>query len=324
MKYPVEKYPLITVIMPVLNSVETIKKAFDSVIAQNYPNVELMVMDGASVDGTIDIIKEYKPHIAYFRSRVDGGNAEAQNEARRLCKGDIISLLCADDFFEPETFIKVAEAFIENPAADLVNVRGRMVSKDGREYTTRHVDKLEDLPISSGNVRMLNPNCRFFKKHLFEKYGDIIESIEGKPAIASDYEYIVRFSLYNPVNINLGHIGYSYLGHQGSLTFNTNKYTKLKLYDQKVYYVEQILQNHADVIPDVLKAKLYKEYKRAFERRVIKNLVDGDYKLFLKNLRSGVSKFGYKFVFGVARFGFSYTFRLSKKVRAMRKKLKRR
>ncbi len=323
MKYQVDKYPKITVILPVLNGAKTLEKALRSVVDQNYPDLELMVLDGGSTDGTLEVINKYKSNVTFFRSRKDEGNAEAQNEARDLCKGDIISLLCADDYYEPNTFFKVAETFIENPDAEMVNVLGRTLSMDEKGYIRiEHVTRAEDMHLAKGHVKVLHPNCRFFKKELFNKYGKIIGAVEGEMALASDWEYLTRFSLYNPKNITLDFVGYNYLAHEGSLTLNTNKYTKLRIYDQKVYYLEQLLANYQHLLSEGMKAGMRAEYRVALARRITKNLIDGNFNKAKKNLMIGIDKFGMLYIFNIFRFFISYVFRFNKLSRMVRGKLK--
>ncbi len=136
--------------------------------------------------------------------------------------------------------------------------------------------------------------------------------VDGKMAVASDYEYIHRFSLYNPKNITLNHIGYNYFGHENSLTFNTNKYTKLKIYDQKVFYLEQLLIKHSHMMSENLKASYEKEYRIAYTRRVVRNFVDGDFKKAFKNLKKSIELFGIFMIVRVMRYYVSYNFRIRK------------
>ncbi len=271
LKYPAEKYPKISVITPVLNRVGTIEKSIRSLLDQNYPNVEFLVLDAASTDGTLEILNKYKDKIDYLKSAKDGGANAAANEGIEKATGDVISFLASDDWFEPNSLIRVGEAFIETPDADIVNVLGRVVniSKDG-EMKVGHVSVKEDMPIYKGHVKILHPNCRFFKRELFKKYGLIEERINGEMTFAPDYEFITRFSLYNPKNVTLDFIGYTYLAHEGSLTYNSNKYTKLKLGDQNVFYIENFLQKYTHLMDAGMIKKTQKKLKNMVLRKVVK------------------------------------------------------
>jgi glycosyltransferase involved in cell wall biosynthesis len=313
MKYSADKYPRISVIMATLNRQATVEKAILSLIEQNYPNLDFLVLDAGSNDNTLAIVDRYKQYITYFRSRADKGPSDAWNEGVDMSTGEIICFLNSDDFYEPGTLIRVGEALIENKDLDIVNVLGRMVAlSDSGELVYGHVTTPESMYLKNGVVGALHPNCRFYKKYLFDKYGKFISEIDGVMALASDYEFITRLSLYNPKNITLDFIGYNYLGHEGSLTYNNNKYTKLRLYDQKVYYVEQLLSKHSSVIGDGLRKKLWKEYRVAYTRRVVKLFVDKNFKKGFSSLAKGVRAFGILFPFKVLRYFISYAFRFNK------------
>ena len=93
--------PLITVVVFVRNALATIAHALDSVVAQTQPGVELLVLDGGSVDGTVEVIRRYEDKIAFWRSAPDGGPTAAINEGVARAAGDVICLLPADDWLEP-------------------------------------------------------------------------------------------------------------------------------------------------------------------------------------------------------------------------------
>lgn len=99
----------ISVITPSFNSVKYIKRAIDSVLAQNYDNFEHIVVDGLSTDGTIDILKEYK-HLKWI-SEADSGQSDAMNKGFAISTGDIIVYLNADDYFYEDIFKTVASYF---------------------------------------------------------------------------------------------------------------------------------------------------------------------------------------------------------------------
>jgi glycosyltransferase involved in cell wall biosynthesis len=89
--------PLITVATVVYNAAEFLRSAIDSVLSQNYDNVEYIVIDGGSTDGTMDIIREYESRIDYCISEPDGGIYDAMNKARKAARGDWLIFLGADD-----------------------------------------------------------------------------------------------------------------------------------------------------------------------------------------------------------------------------------
>ena len=105
----------ISIITVVRNNASTIKDTIDSVLKQTYSNVEYIVIDGSSTDGTIEIIQGYKKYIKKFISEKDKGVYDAMNKGINLATGDVIGLLNGDDVYFDETVLQnVANAFKKN------------------------------------------------------------------------------------------------------------------------------------------------------------------------------------------------------------------
>lgn len=109
-----------SIIIPNLNGGQYIEQAILSVLEQNYPNFEIIVMDGGSTDSSVEIIKKYESHLAYWESTPDRGQAHAINKGLEKATGDLFDWLNSDDIIAPDTFWKVANAFDQNPDAYVV------------------------------------------------------------------------------------------------------------------------------------------------------------------------------------------------------------
>jgi glycosyltransferase involved in cell wall biosynthesis len=107
--------PLFSVITVVYNGEKHIRQTIESVLDQNYNNIEYIIVDGDSTDSTIDIIKEYDTDIDYWISEKDSGIYNAMNKGIDVCSGDYISFINADDWYEPDIFKKLKEIAIEMP-----------------------------------------------------------------------------------------------------------------------------------------------------------------------------------------------------------------
>ena len=108
-------WPKISVIVPCLNQGPFLRQALESVIQQHYPNLQLIVMDGGSTDGSVDIIKSFEEHIDYWQSMPDGGQSSAINEGVRRAVGDLVCWLNADDLFVGNALWIVGKAASVHP-----------------------------------------------------------------------------------------------------------------------------------------------------------------------------------------------------------------
>lgn len=184
-----EKTPLVSIITVVFNNKDFIEFSIKSVLGQTYNNIEYIIIDGGSTDGTIDIIKKYKNRIAKFISEPDKGIYDAMNKGIKMATGEIIGILNSDDFYANERVIEeVFNAISEKKAdiswGDLVYVDQKNVDKIIRYWKSSEYKK--DL-FKRG---WLPPHPTFFvKKWVYQKYG--VFRLEFP--ISADYEIMLRF-----------------------------------------------------------------------------------------------------------------------------------
>jgi glycosyltransferase involved in cell wall biosynthesis len=112
--------PVITIITVVLNNKKKIDKALKSIFKQSYKNIELIVIDGGSTDGTVNIIKKYQKKINYWISEKDDGIYDAINKGIKKSTGDIIGILHSDDYLYKDGISIVAKYFKNNPKIDFL------------------------------------------------------------------------------------------------------------------------------------------------------------------------------------------------------------
>lgn len=187
----------ISVITSVLNNVRYIEDCIRSVVSQNYGNVEYVVIDGGSTDGTLEVIKRYADHISHWISESDDGIYEAMNKGIDIATGDVVCFLNSDDFYVGDDALgSVASAFIE---FDVQSCFGDIVYVN--ELDT---DKVVRRWISEGVVNVGNfkrgwhpPHPAFFvKKSVLEKHG----GFNPKYRISADYELMLRLLLKHGVS----------------------------------------------------------------------------------------------------------------------------
>lgn len=125
------RIPRISIITPSYNQGHFIEQTIQSVLQQDYTNLEYIIIDGGSTDNTVEIINRYESQIAYWISEKDNGQTHAINKGLARATGEIIAYINSDDYYLPGTFSKVAEAFQNSPEIDLLHGRCRYVNEGG-------------------------------------------------------------------------------------------------------------------------------------------------------------------------------------------------
>lgn len=172
----------ITLATPCLNAEATIARTLDSVRAQAYANLEYLVLDGASKDGTLAIVDRYQDIVTRVASEKDKNIADALNKGFRTAAGDIVGYINADDTLSPGALAFVDAFFRENPDVDVITGGCRRVFADGSEVTTTPPADFRDL--------MAMRNCleqpsTFWRTAAHRKAGEFDDSY----ALAFDWEY---------------------------------------------------------------------------------------------------------------------------------------
>jgi glycosyltransferase involved in cell wall biosynthesis len=126
-----QNLPKISVVTPSLNKAKFLEECITSVLDQNYTNLEYFIFDSGSTDGSVDIIKKYEKHITFWISKQDKGQSDAINKGFRMATGNIVAWLNADDFYLPDAFVTVAEAYQSNPDASFYFGNGLRVDESG-------------------------------------------------------------------------------------------------------------------------------------------------------------------------------------------------
>ena len=127
-----KSYPKISIVTPSLNQGKFLEQTIVSVLDQNYPNLEYIVIDGGSTDGSVEIIKKYSDHITYWISEPDKGQSDAINKGLDKANGEIFNWINSDDFYEPGALWEVARAF-EKGDTQVVCGYNRLVDENGKK-----------------------------------------------------------------------------------------------------------------------------------------------------------------------------------------------
>jgi glycosyltransferase involved in cell wall biosynthesis len=226
-------FPLISIITPCLNRRQYIREAVESVLRQDYPHIEHIVIDGGSTDGTLDVLSNY-PHLRVI-SEPDKNLYDGINKGIRLAKGEIIGHLNSDDLYTDNVFREIVSLFQEYPEAEAI-CGGACVFEDNPEGRNRRIvsiyEEPENLIISIKSVTLLPPltNAKFFYKSVYRKAGFYDTSY----SIAADREFLLRLAIKGVKTVSLEKVVYNYRQHPGSLTIRASSpqhaFRKLKEY----------------------------------------------------------------------------------------------
>jgi glycosyltransferase involved in cell wall biosynthesis len=286
--------PKISVIVPVFNSVKTIEKALRSILDQNYANTEIIVIDAGSTDGTVEIIKRYELSIYYWHSKPDGSCGLAINLGLQQATGELTAQLMADDWFEPNTFDAIGQAFVENNAADIISCGGRIVCFDKKRQQYKALAiyvSPKQLTLDVHNMCFGLPamSSRFITKKLLDKMGLMIPfDKNGKHNFSADRELLLRAAIYQCKNVIINHLGHTYLAHAGSATFSNNRNNQLKIYQEHMAIVENYIAKY-DMSAQVQSWLLY-WYNDQSVRLLIYKLFAGEYRVVWHITKNGIKK----------------------------------
>ena len=137
-----ENFPRITIITPVFNNVHFIESCILSILNQNYPNLEYIVIDGGSNDGTLEIIENYAEKLTYFISEKDRGQTHALNKGFAKATGQILAWLNADEEYLPGTLLEVGKHFKNYPDLDLYYGQRIIVDINKNEIGRKYFPKM--------------------------------------------------------------------------------------------------------------------------------------------------------------------------------------
>jgi glycosyltransferase involved in cell wall biosynthesis len=189
----------ISIVTPSFNQGKFIEETIRSVVEQNYPNLEYIIVDGGSTDGTVDCIKNYEKDLTWWVSEADRGQSHALNKGFGKSTGEIMAYLNSDDLYCPWTFKTVASIFCEFPEIDWLtslrpiiwNVSGEPVINDEKRGFTRHAFYSgRTLGCSEKHIGWIMQEATFWRRSLWEKAGSyILEKFE----YAMDFELWARF-----------------------------------------------------------------------------------------------------------------------------------
>jgi len=183
-----EELPKISIVTPSFNQGQYIEETIQSVLDQNYPNLEYIIMDGGSTDNSVEIIKKYEKQLTYWESQKDRGQAHAINKGLALCTGDIFNWLNSDDYLAPGALEAIAKAF-EDPKVNAV--AGQTIYFEGERFQKpEQLNNLEAKKLIgwAKGVVFIQPGLWMKRSHFIDCGG-----VDEQFHYAFDWDLIIRY-----------------------------------------------------------------------------------------------------------------------------------
>ena len=184
--------PKISIITPCFNAAQYIEQTILSIINQDYANLEYIIIDGGSTDGTVDIIKKYENKISYWISEPDKGQSDAINKGIAVASGDVFNWVNADDYLEDGVLKQVAKHF-ENQSLNVLCCRTTFIRPDGSTYINVATAFDEGL-YKMLNSRGLNQMGMFWRL-------DKVKQLRG---VNTDFQYAMDLDLWKRYLLTFG------------------------------------------------------------------------------------------------------------------------
>jgi glycosyltransferase involved in cell wall biosynthesis len=206
-------FPRITIVTPSFNQGQYIEETINSVLQQNYPYLEYIIIDGGSSDRSVEIISRNAARLFFWTSQKDNGQAEAIHQGFELGSGQILGWLNSDDTLTPGALLAVGKIFCQQPDVQVVYGNANMVDKNGKI-----IRELHDVPFNRwayvfGGINMHQASV-FWRRSIYHKVGGLQTSLN----YAMDYDLFLRFANANAKFYYLNRCLANYRLHEGAKT----------------------------------------------------------------------------------------------------------
>jgi len=181
--------PKISVVVPSFNQAQYLELALRSIVDQPYPHLELIVIDGGSTDGSVDIIRRYLGHVTFWCSEPDGGQTQGIIKGFTHASGDVLCFLNSDDLFEPGSLREVGEFFSQHPGADAVYGNALLIDANGNGLRPQ-----KEIPFSRfiflHTYNYIPSMSMFWRRSIYDRAGGFNPAFQ----MAFDADLWMRFS----------------------------------------------------------------------------------------------------------------------------------
>jgi glycosyltransferase involved in cell wall biosynthesis len=166
--------PSISIVVPNFNAASTLEATLESLFDQGYPGLEVVVCDGGSTDGSVEIIRRFAPRLRWWVSEKDRGQAHAINKGFARCTGEVVNWLCSDDRLTPGALRRVGQYLAEHAEVDAVVGRSRLTHTNST-WERLLAPKPDDLEVMACRNSIPQPSC-FYRRRLLDRDPPLDES----------------------------------------------------------------------------------------------------------------------------------------------------
>lgn len=226
-------WPKISIVTPSYNQVEFLERTILSVLNQNYPNLEYIIIDGGSSDGSVEIIKKYEKYLAYWTSESDKGQADALRKGFDISTGEIMGWLNSDDILLLGTFLKIVNLFISRSEIDVIYGSINLIDEEDnilarRDHSGRNF---------SFNVMLFESNfpqpATFWRRGIYTKSGRVDPSFQ----FCMDLDLWVKFWLAGGKFLRVNDVLANFRSHPSSKSLTMDEVRK----KERQLIVERVL-----------------------------------------------------------------------------------
>lgn len=183
-------FPKISIVTPSYNQGQYLEETILSVIGQNYPNLEYVIIDGGSTDNSVEIIKKYEKHLTYWISEKDNGMYHAIQNGFEKTSGDIMAWINSDDKYHPKSLFVVAEIFSNYPKVEWLQGLPSLIDETGRVVSLPGFRKWSKYNYLLAEYEWIQQESCFWKRSLWERSGSTLDT---SLKYAGDFELWLRF-----------------------------------------------------------------------------------------------------------------------------------
>jgi glycosyltransferase involved in cell wall biosynthesis len=184
-----DSQPLVSIVTPSYNQAKYLEETINSVLAQSYSNLEYIVVDGGSQDGSVDIIERYQDQISWWCSETDQGQTDAINKGFSHANGEILAWLNSDDTYEPGAISSCVDFFLTHPNVGMVYGDANFIDSEGKVIGRFNAKQTSYKRLRSGSV-YIPQQAAFWRENLWQQVGPLDPYLY----FAMDYDLWLRLA----------------------------------------------------------------------------------------------------------------------------------